>query len=288
MSDMIDPSPPTGGDLVRRHRRSTRIWHWLNAWILAVMLMSGLMIFNAHPHLYWGQYGANFDRAWFEIGASGGSGTVRMGALTLHTTGLLGLSYGADGHANSVAFPGWITIPSHYSLADARIWHLAFAVLLLVAWPAYVLVSLVNGHVRRDLVITRHEWAPAHIWHDIKEHARLRFPTGAAALHYNILQKLAYGTVLFGLLPLILLTGLTLSPGMDAAWPWLTVLFGGRQSARSLHFLAMLGLIAFFIVHIVMVVLAGPFNEVRSMVTGWYRLPRARHPVIVPAPESGN
>jgi thiosulfate reductase cytochrome b subunit len=82
--------------------------------------------------------------------------------------------------------------------------------------------------------------------------------------------------VLFALLPLVILTGLTMSPGLDAALPWLLDLFGGRQSARSLHFLAAAGLVAFFLVHIAMVVLAGPINEVRSMITGWYRLPRER------------
>src|SRR5918993_486389 len=87
-----------GGTLVRRHRLATRIWHWINAVTLIIMLMSGLMIFNAHPRLYWGEYGADFDKAWLE-----------------------------PGQGRDVAFPGWATIPSHYSLADARLWHLAFA-----------------------------------------------------------------------------------------------------------------------------------------------------------------
>ena len=67
-----------------------------------------------------------------------------------------------------------------------------------------------------------------------------------------------------------------MSPALDAAWPWLVDLFGGRQSARSIHFLAAGGLVLFFLVHIIMVVLAGPINEVRSMLTGWYRLPQAK------------
>jgi thiosulfate reductase cytochrome b subunit len=287
MSKMPENAVPPDGALVRRHRLSTRIWHWLNAVTLAVMLMSGLMIFNAHPHLYWGQYGANFDHAWLEIGADHGAGSVRVGSLSIPTTGVLGLYRDANGAEVDKAFPGWITIPSHYSLADARLWHFAFAVILLAAWPCYLLWSLINGHIRRDLIITQTEWAPSHIWHDIKDHARLRFPTGAAALRYNVLQKLAYGSVLFVLLPLIILTGLAMSPGMDAGWPWLIAIFGGRASARSLHFLAMLGLVGFFVVHILMVVLAGPYNEVRSMITGRYRLPRAKVEKrigMVPAP----
>jgi thiosulfate reductase cytochrome b subunit len=76
------------------------------------------------------------------------------------------------------------------------------------------------------------------------------------------------------LLPAMILTGLAMSPALDSAWPWLVDLFGGRQTARSIHFIAAMGLVLFFLVHMVMVVLAGPINEVRSMLTGWYRLPK--------------
>ena len=237
---------PRGGELVRRHRLVTRVWHWINVAAVTIMLMSGLMILNAHPHLYWGEYGANPDHPWITLGQ-----TQR-------------------------AFPGWMTIPSGYSLADARLWHLAFAWVLALGLLVYLLWSLIAGHIRRDLHITGKEWRPAHIWQDIKDHARLRFPTGLAATRYNVLQKLAYCGVLFGLLPLIILTGLTMSPGLNAGFGWLLDLFGGRQSARSLHFLAAAGLVLFFFVHIAMVVLAGPINELRSIVTGWYRLPRER------------
>jgi len=234
---------PKGGDLVRRHRLSTRLWHWANALGVFIMLMSGMMIFNAHPRLYWGEFGANPDMPWLTIG-----------------------------NVDGVAFPGWLTIPSQYSLADARIWHLAFAWILLIGAPLYLIWSLVNGHLRRDLWFARAELSPSHLWHDIKEHARLRFPTGAAALNYNVLQKGAYLGVLLVLLPLVILTGLAMSPGYDAVLP-ISALFGGRQTARSLHFIAASGLALFIVVHLVMVVLAGPFNEVRSMITGRYRLP---------------
>ena len=102
------------------------------------------------------------------------------------------------------------------------------------------------------------------------------FRPGEAAQHYNILQKLSYGAVLFVFLPLMILTGLTMSPQMDSGWSFLVDLFGGRQSARSIHFIAAWLLVGFFFVHIAMVVLAGPINEVRSMITGRYKLPRER------------
>ena len=281
MSEAAEQAEPglgvkSGGELVRRHRLSTRIWHWLNLVTLAVMLMSGLMIFNAHPRLYWGEYGANFDHAWLEIAAVGDRGVLRVGGVTIPTTGVLGVWTDGEGIVRRKAFPHWATIPSYYDLASGRLWHLAFAWVLGLSLLVYLLWSLVNGHLRRDIHITRGEWRPSRLWHDVKAHARLRFPTGAAALRYNVLQKLAYAGVLFGLLPLAILTGLAMSPGMDAAWPWLTAIWGGRQSARSLHFLAAFGLVVFVVVHVVMVVLAGPINELRAMITGWYRLPKER------------
>jgi Ni/Fe-hydrogenase b-type cytochrome subunit len=233
---------PQGGALVRRHRLSTRLWHWLNAITLYVLFASGLGIFNAHPRLYWGHAGANFDQPWLQLGR----------------------------------FEGWLTLPGHYDLAMSRRWHLTFALVLGFSLLAYMLWSLINRHITRDLAFRKGELAPSHVWHDIREHARLRFPTGMAALRYNVLQKASYIGVIFVLLPLVIFTGLTMSPAMNAAWPWLIDIFGGRQSARSIHFIVAWLLVVFFLVHIAMVVLAGPLNELRSMITGWYRLPRER------------
>ena len=269
-------SKPGPGDLVKRHRLSTRLWHWLNVVTLGVMMMSGLMIFNAHPRLYWGQYGANADPAWLEIGSTATTGFVVAGPLRIETTGVLGHWAGPDGQIQRRAFPHWITIPSNYNLADARLWHLAFAWVLGVSLLLYMIASLWNRHFKRDLTISSAEIRPARVWRDIKDHARLRLPTGAAALRYNILQKISYAAVLFGLLPLIIFTGLAMSPAMDSGWQWLLDIFGGRQSARSLHFIAMVGLVIFLVVHVAMVVLAGPVNELRSMISGWYRLPGKR------------
>ncbi|WP_174274490.1 cytochrome b/b6 domain-containing protein [Sphingomonas bacterium] len=259
---------PRGGDVVRRHGLAVRLWHWCNALAVFVMLMSGLMIFNAHPHLYWGRYGANFDHSWLDIGP----GRLRVGPLTLPTFGLVGVVVNGRGYA----FSPLITIPSHYDLAGARQWHLAFSWLLVVPGLLFWAWGLARGHFRHDLALSIAEVRPAHIWQDIKDHARLRFPAGAAARRYSVLQKLAYLGVLVVLLPGAVLTGLCLSPTINAAWPWLLELFGGRQSARSIHFLCAMGLAAFILVHLVMVVLAGPINEMRSIITGRYRLPSER------------
>lgn len=237
-----DSGPMGGSALVDRHRLSTRLWHALNALLLYVLFTSGLGIFNAHPRLYWGQYGANFDHAWLVLDR----------------------------------FPGWITLPAHYSLALSRHWHLAAAPLFAFALLGYMLWSLGNRHIQRDLALTRADVAPRHVWRDILDHARLRFPTGEAALRYGALQKFSYIGVLFIALPLVILTGLTMSPGMNAAAPWLIDLFGGRQSARSIHFITAFALAAFFLVHILMVLLSGPLNQLRGIVTGRFRLPGGR------------
>jgi thiosulfate reductase cytochrome b subunit len=267
------PAAPRGGDIVYRHRWPTRIWHWLNAVTVFVMLMSGLMIFNAHPRLYWGEYGANRDHAWLQIGGDQQRGHLVVGPLDVPTTGVLGHWRDKDGNVQTKAFPGWATIPSRYNLAGARSWHFLFAWLLFIPGLLFWAVSFLNRHVQRDLAPKKSELAPGHIWHDIRQHARLRFPRGAAARDYNILQKLSYISVLFVLLPLMVLTGLAMSPGMNAAWPWLIDIFAGRQSARSIHFIVAMLILAFILVHLVMIVLAGPVNEIRSMITGRYRLP---------------
>jgi thiosulfate reductase cytochrome b subunit len=132
--------------LVYRHRLPTRIWHWLNAAVILVMLMTGLMIFNAHPRLYWGQYGANPDHPWLRIGDSNGQGFLRVGDATFHTTGFLG-AWGGPGDQTYTAFPGWLTIPSDYDLALARHWHLTFAWLFVAAIIAYWIWGLGNRHI---------------------------------------------------------------------------------------------------------------------------------------------
>lgn len=261
--------------LVRRHRLPTRIWHWINAAAVFVLLMSGLMIFNAHPRLYWGHYGANADRAWLEIGSAPERGFVKLGAAEIPTTGVLGHRE-VDGQVERRAFPGWATIPSYYSLSGARRWHLAFAWVLGLGLLSYHLFLFVSRRASRDLGPTREDVSPRHLWIEIKDHARLRFPSGTAALRYNSLQRLSYFAIIFLLLPLLILSGIGMAPGMDAGWPWVVDLLGGRQSARSIHFLCAMAMAAFIAVHVLMVVLAGPLNEMRAMITGWYRLPAER------------
>jgi thiosulfate reductase cytochrome b subunit len=271
------------GISIYRHRLATRVLHWVNALCVFIVLMSGLQIFDAHPRLYWGAAGADADPAALEIGSREGRGgqpvgVLRVGRFEAATTGFLGISRDEEGELAERAFPAWATLPSERDLATGRRWHFFFAWVLVLNSAIFLIVSLSSGHIRRDLLPTRSEVAPAHVLRDIGNHLRLRFPRGESARNYNVLQKLAYLSVIFVLAPLLLGTGLTMSPGMDAALPWLVHLYGGRQSARTLHFLAAMLIVLFIGVHLTMVVLAGPWNELRSMITGRYVLPAAKPP----------
>jgi Ni/Fe-hydrogenase b-type cytochrome subunit len=268
----IDRVQPEPARRIYRHRLGTRIWHWVNAVTIFVLLMSGAMIFNAHPRLYWGQYGANFDRAWLEIGADTRGGYLKLGDRRYDTDGVLGRWEARDGSIRTNAFPGWATIPSGYNLAHARRWHFTFALVFAFGLLFFLIASLFNRHIQ-DFVLKRSEIAPASLWRDVAEHLKLRFHDPDHPGAFNTLQKLSYIAVIFVLIPLMIFTGLTLSPGMDAAWPWLLDLFGGRQSARSIHFIAAALILLFILVHLVLVLLDRPINGVRGMITGWLRVP---------------
>lgn len=266
---------PTPANLmVPRHSLVVRLTHWINALALLVLLTSGLQIFNAHPALYWGHV-STFDQPWVAVGAGTRAGqpvgVTQIGDAVFETTGVLGWS-GKPGLKENRAFPAWATLPSYRSLADGRRWHFAFAWLFVLNGLVYLLTNLANGHLRRDLAPSRDELRPRHLWREVLDHARLRFPKGADARRYNALQKLAYLAVILVVLPLMVLTGLAMSPGMNAAWPWLPELFGGRQSARTIHFLSASAVVLFVLVHVVMVLVSSPWNSLRAMVTGRFSI----------------
>ncbi|WEX09749.1 cytochrome b/b6 domain-containing protein [Chelativorans sp. AA-79] len=265
------------GPLIYRQSIWTRLTHWIWAVCLFFLLLSGLQIFNAHPALYIGQQsGFEFDNAVLEIGAidtpAGPRGRTRVFNAEFDTTGVLGLS-GTGERPRFQAFPGALTIPSFRDLATGRVVHFFFAWLLVGTLLVWLVASLVNGHLKQDILPRTADLKV--LPKDVLNHTRFRLAHGP---RYNPLQKFSYFMVLFGLFPLIILTGLAMSPGMNAAWPWLLDLFGGRQTARTIHFGAMLLLVLFFLVHIGMVLVAGPLNELRSMVTGWYRTSPGAHP----------
>ena len=267
-----------GETAIYRHPLIVRATHWVNALCLLVLLLSGLQILNAHPAFYWGQI-SHFDRpaaAIEAVQAENGDlrGRLTIGRAQFDTTGVLGASKSGGEQLQSRAFPSWMTLPSYLDLGAGRRWHFAFAWLLVLNGLGYLVYLQVSRRIGTMLWPTGAELRA--LPRAVLDHLRFRFAHGEAARGYNILQKLAYLAVIFGLLPLMLATGRVMSPAMDARLPILGDLLGGRQSARTLHFLSASGLTLFFLVHVAMVVAAGPVNEMRSILTGWFVIRREK------------
>jgi thiosulfate reductase cytochrome b subunit len=265
------------GELIYRQSIFTRITHWV--WVIALffLLLSGLQIFNAHPTLYIGEEsGFAYDNSVLRLQAEntpeGPRGFTTIFGHKFDTTGVLAMS-GPEARPQFRGFPAWATIPSFQDLATGRVVHFFFAWILAGTLAIWLLASLANGHLWRDLIVKPRDFRE--LPRDLISHLRFRFEHGRS---YTPLQKFAYFGVCFILFPLIILTGLAMSPGLNASWPWLLDVFGGRQTARTIHFVVMVLLVLFFIVHIVMVLLAGPINELRSMITGYYRTSRGAEP----------
>ena len=260
-------TPVAENERVYRHTLPVRLGHWLNVVCLFILIMSGLQIFNAHPALYWGDR-SDRDRSLLSIRpvrAEDGNihGITTILGHRFDTTGVLGYS---DGSGR--AFPSWATIPSTRWLAMGRQWHLFFAWVFVLNGLILTAYMLISRHLTRDLTPSRKDLSE--IGKTIKDHIRLHHPQGNEAKRYNVLQKLAYLGVIFGLTPLIVLTGLTMSPTIDAAFPWLLTIFGGRQAARTIHFIACFSFVGFVVIHVSQVILTGFFNNIRSMITGWF------------------
>jgi len=268
----VEAAPVVPGRVVVRHSVTTRLTHWVGALALVLLVMSGFAIFNAAPYLDASDYSDPGRRVLAIDGsdAPGGAhvGTTKIFGHSFTTTHVLGYTDDGQGGETARAFPGWITFPAYQDLAGARAWHLFFAWVMVVAGTIYLVVGL----LRRDLslLVVRPSDFPK-MWPMQAYYLGLR---KEPPLHgkYNPLQKAGYTVVLFVLCPFVVVTGLALSPGVDAFAGPLTVVLGGRQFARTWHFLATIALIAFTFGHVFLVVSTGFFNNMRSMTLGTYRL----------------
>jgi len=261
--------------LIYRHTLPVRIMHWINVLCFVVLLMSGLNIFNAHPALNLGKSSYNGRAPILELKAEETETGELLGKTNIFghefdTTGLLGASHNANGKMTERGFPSWATLPGTQWLALARHWHLLFAWVFAINGICYLLYSFLTKHIQRDLAPTRSDRAS--IWQSIKDHIRFRHPSGEAAKHYNVLQKLAYLSVIFILLPLIILMGWAMSPMLNSLIPGWVDFFGGRQTARTIHFIVAWLLVVFVMVHVFEVIISGIWNNMRSMITGQYRI----------------
>jgi thiosulfate reductase cytochrome b subunit len=240
MSSAPNAPAAAGPRVILRHSALVRVCHWINALCFFALLMSGLQIFNAHPMLNWGG-ATDFDKPFLSLAPHG--------------------------------FPAWATLPEAQDLAAGRRWHFFFAWALVLNGAVYVVNLVARRHILDFLPGARElRSIPRAVW----DHARLKFPKGDAALHYNVLQKLAYLSAIAAL-PILVVAGLTMSPAIDAAFPWLVSLFGGRQSARTIHFFLATFLVGFVAVHLAMVLVSGLANNMISMITGRYRIEEESH-----------
>ena len=247
----------------RRHSALVRITHWINVVSLVVLLMSGLQIFNEHPALYWGKSSNTGKPALLE---------VKDGLLwgKTYDTGLPPLIEVES------KFPTWMTISSVHDLAIGRRWHFFFAWLFVINGLVYLVHSIASRHLGRDLKPTREDWRG--IGRSLKDHLLLRHPQGEAAKRYNVLQKLSYLLLIFGLFPLVIITGWSMSPWLNSIFPGWVDLLGGRQSGRTLHFIFAWILVLFVLIHVFEVVISGFWNNLRSMITGRYKVSSEKQP----------
>ncbi|HXX86551.1 MAG TPA: cytochrome b/b6 domain-containing protein [Casimicrobiaceae bacterium] len=276
----LTPGPSPGGrgvvsPLYYRHTLPVRIMHWVNVLALAILFMSGLNIFSAHPALNWGKSSYDGRPPALEIGATEDAagevvGITRVFGHDFVTTGWLGASKGADGEVMPTAFPSWLMIPDYRWLAMARRWHLFFAWVFVVNGLCYLAYSIASRHLSRDLAPTSTDLRST--GQSIVDHLRFKHPTGEAAKRYNVLQKIAYLVVIFVLLPLVVMMGMAMSPWLDSLLPGWVDIFGGRQSARTIHFIVAWLLVLFVLIHVFEVIISGFWNHMRSMITGRFRI----------------
>lgn len=280
---MNRPDADNARQRVYRHTIPVRIWHWLTVAAVAGLLFTGFNVINVHPRLYWGEVGNAATQpaiALISTEPGGPHATTKpnptalvIGSHTWDVTGWLGAAWdlGQDGMYFVIAIT-----PDSWHFGAMRAWHFAWAWLLVIAWLAFVVYLIVSGRMWRVLLPTPEQRTASALVRDILDHLRLRRWSGASAQNYNLLQKLAYLFVLFVLIPVAILSGLTMSNAVTARFPELYTLFGGRQSARTIHALCAAAVVVFALVHVVQLFVAGFVNEIRSMFTGYFEIRREK------------
>jgi thiosulfate reductase cytochrome b subunit len=219
-----------------RHTAVVRITHWITALCFAALLLSGAEIVISHPRFYWGEVGNVRTPALFELPIPASRSAVKTG-------------YG-------------------FVLPDQNGWsrslHFQTAWLLLFTGAVYTIAGILTRHFRNDLLPAGCDLTRRALGVAISDHLWFKRPAAGA---YNVLQRLTYLTVVFGLFPFMLWTGLAMSPAITSAWPAVVTILGGQQSARTLHFFAAIGLVLFVLVHLVMVIRAGFRERTGAMIT---------------------
>jgi thiosulfate reductase cytochrome b subunit len=233
------PSASTAG-CVARHAALVRITHWVIALCFFALLITGINILISHPRFYWGETGNDLTKPWLQIPIPSSRDLV--------PTGYKYVLPDENGWSRAL----------HFEAA----WLVVFTALL------YAIFGFVAGHFRKNLLPGKADLSWRNLSPQISEHLRFKRPGAEEAWSYNALQRMAYAVVVFVLFPLVIWTGLAMSPTFTAAFPATVVLLGGRESARTIHFLVSIALVLFLVVHIVMICLAGFWSRTRAMITG--------------------
>jgi thiosulfate reductase cytochrome b subunit len=238
------------------HARWVRVSHGIVTLSLLTLVFSGIEILMVHPRLYWGEAGNDLTPALLELPIS--------------------RNYKHGGYEKPMPFfenaAGPASAVRTYDIFNQNGWgrslHFLAAWVLVLPGIAYLLAGIFGGHFRSHIWPRNAELAPRLVWHEVFNHFRLRVPAASGGPQYGVLQKVAYSFVVFVAAPLIVLTGLTMSPAVTAAFPFLLSLFGGHQSARTIHFFAFVVLVLFVLVHVVMVIRSGFRRQIRAMTLG--------------------
>ena len=238
------------------HARWIRISHWLLAASVVTLAFSGFVILMAHPRLYWGQVGNDLTTPLFELPVS--------------------RNYKHGGWEQAMAFyprdGSVVTAVRTYDIFNQNGWarslHFLTAWLFVITSLSYLTASILGGHLWRDLTPRGRELTPRLVWQDVSRHLRFPLPPATGGPPYGLLQKLTYLGLLLVVLPLTVVSGLTMAPAIAAAYPGLLDLFGGSQSARTIHFFSFVALLLFLIVHVLMVALTGFRRQLRVMTVG--------------------
>ncbi|MEP6787078.1 MAG: cytochrome b/b6 domain-containing protein [Acidobacteriota bacterium] len=243
-------SGPTG------HRHWVRISHWIVTVSFLTLAVTGVAILMVQPRLYWGEVGNDLTPALIELPIS---------RNYKHNGWDAGTPF-FDGEGSPV------TANRTYDIFNQNGWgrslHFLAGWFLVLSGAIYMLGGIFTSHFGRHIVPGRIELAPGSVWSDVKDHLRLRIPAATGGPDYGPLQKFAYLSIVFLALPLMVISGLTMSPAITAAFPFLLDLFGGHQSARTIHFFAFVALILFLLVHILMIVKSGFRRQMRAMTIG--------------------
>jgi thiosulfate reductase cytochrome b subunit len=238
------------------HRRWVRISHWVIAFSIITLGISGVFVLAVHPRLYWGEVGNDLVPAILEIPISANhqpEGWQRTVEFT---------------EVSNTAFSANRTYPIFNQNGWARSLHFLAAWFFLVAGFIYALAGFVSGHARRSLLPKSGDFSFANLKKDVMEHIKPRPGAIGAGPPYGIVQRISYGIVLYVAMPLMVITGLAMAPAITAALPILLDIFGGYQSARTVHFFSFAVLLLFFIVHVAMVFITGFGRQMHAMIVG--------------------